>query len=64
MGNHLFYKPNGSDNLSETARFFIGGMIKYARETSIIMAATFNSYKAYLIGREAPICSRMGAQKP
>ncbi len=59
-GNHLFYKPNGSDNLSETARFFIGGMIKYARETSIIMAATFNSYKAYLIGREAPIVRGWG----
>ncbi|MBU2515077.1 glutamine synthetase family protein [bacterium] len=59
-GNHLFYKPNESDNLSETARYFIGGMIKYARETSIIMAATFNSYKAYVIGKEAPIVRGWG----
>ncbi len=59
-GNHLFYKPNGSDNLSELGRYFIGGIIKYARETSIVMAATFNSYKAYVVGKEAPILRGWG----
>lgn len=59
-GNHLFYQPNGSGNLSETARQFIGGIIKYARETSIVMAATFNSYKAYVVGKEAPIIRGWG----
>jgi glutamine synthetase len=59
-GNHLFYKQNGSNNLSETARQFIGGIIKYSRETSIVMAATFNSYKAYVVGREAPIVRGWG----
>ncbi len=59
-GNHLFYKQNGSDNLSEIARQFIGGIIKYARETSIVMAATFNSYKAYVVGKEAPIVRGWG----
>jgi glutamine synthetase len=61
-GNHLFYKPNGSDNLSETARMFTGGILKYARETSIVMAATFNSYKAYVVGREAPIARGWGVR--
>jgi glutamine synthetase len=59
-GKPLFYQPNGSDNLSETARWFIGGILKYARETSIVMAATFNSYKAYVVAREAPIARGWG----
>ncbi|HPA15536.1 MAG TPA: glutamine synthetase family protein [Desulfobacterales bacterium] len=59
-GNHLFYQPDTSDNLSETARRFIGGILKYARETSIVMAATFNSYKAYVVGKEAPIARGWG----
>ncbi len=59
-GNYLFYQPNASGNLSDTARQFIGGILKYARETSIIMAATFNSYKAYVVGKEAPISRGWG----
>ena len=58
--NHLFYEPNTPGNLSETARQFIGGILKYARETSIVMAAIFNSYKAYVVGKEAPISRGWG----
>ncbi|MFH2045733.1 MAG: glutamine synthetase family protein [Pseudomonadota bacterium] len=53
--NHVFYDATAPNNLSKTAHHFIGGILKYARETSIIMAATFNSYKAYVVGKEAPI---------
>lgn len=59
-GTSLFYDQNSSDHLSELARYFIGGILKYARETSIIMAATFNSYKAYVVGKEAPIVRGWG----
>lgn len=59
-GNYVFHQPDVSDNLSETAHQFIGGILKYARETSIIMAATFNSYKAYVVGKEAPIVRGWG----
>jgi glutamine synthetase len=59
-GNHLFYQPNVPGNLSDTARQFTGGILKYARETSIIMAAIFNSYKAYVAGKEAPISRGWG----
>jgi len=59
-GNHMFYDKQDDSNLSETARQFIGGIIKYARETSIVMAATFNSYKAYVVGKEAPIVRGWG----
>ncbi len=59
-GNHLFYDDEAEHKLSTTARHFIGGILKYARETSIIMAATFNSYKAYVVGKEAPIVRSWG----
>jgi glutamine synthetase len=58
-GRNLFYKKTG-DHLSHLAKQFIGGILKYARETSIIMASTFNSYKAYVIEREAPIVRNWG----
>jgi glutamine synthetase len=54
-GNNLFYDKKAEFNLSKAARQFIGGILKYARETSIIMASTLNSYKAYVLDREAPI---------
>jgi glutamine synthetase len=59
-GRNLFYQEGGEYNLSKTIRQFIGGIIKYARETSIVMASTFNSYKAYVIEREAPVVRGWG----
>jgi len=59
-GKNLFYKKSVGHDLSDLAKYFIGGILKYARETSIIMASTFNSYKAYVIEREAPIVRNWG----
>lgn len=59
-GKPLFYDEEAPENLSTLARQFIAGILKYARETSIIMASTFNSYKAYVIGKEAPIVRGWG----
>ncbi|MBC2717693.1 MAG: glutamine synthetase [Desulfobacteraceae bacterium] len=59
-GHHLFFDPGEKNELSTLARQFIAGIVKYARETSIIMASTFNSYKAYVIGKEAPIVRGWG----
>lgn len=59
-GKNLFYQIDGKYSLSKTARQFIGGILKYARETSIIMASTFNSYKAYVVEREAPVIRGWG----
>ena len=59
-GKNLFYQPKAKHNLSKTARQFIGGIVKYARETSIVMASTFNSYKAYVVEREAPVVRGWG----
>ena len=42
------------------ARYFIGGILKYARETSIIMASTVNSYRAYVMEKETPVVKGWG----
>jgi glutamine synthetase len=59
-GKNLFYQAKAENNLSKTAQQFMGGIIKYARETSIVMASTFNSYKAYVVEREAPVVRGWG----
>jgi len=61
-GQNMFYSSDTPYNLSEIARQFIGGIIKYARETSIIMASIYNSYKAYIIEKEAPITIGWGVK--
>ena len=59
-GNNVFYDGDAEHNIGAIARQFIGGILRYARETSIIMASTFNSYKAYVSEREAPIICNWG----
>ena len=59
-GNNAFYDPAAEGNIGRIARQFIAGILKYARETSIVMASTFNSYKAYVIEREAPVVRNWG----
>jgi glutamine synthetase len=59
-GRNLFYDPDAENDFSLFGRRFIGGILKYARETSIIMASTYNSYKAYVLEREAPIIRGWG----
>lgn len=54
-GNNVFYGKDEEYHLSRQARQFIAGILKYARQTSIIMASTYNSYKAYVAEREAPM---------
>ena len=59
-GNNLFYDSNAEYHLSTRMRHFIGGILKYARESTIILASTLNSYKAYIMDREAPIIRGWG----
>ena len=59
-GKNLFSDGDQPHDISELARHFIGGILKYARETSLIMASTYNSYKAYVLAREAPIVRGWG----
>ncbi|MEM2266016.1 MAG: glutamine synthetase [Hadesarchaea archaeon] len=52
---NFFYDPKGKYQLSELALYFIGGLLKYAREMCAILASSVNSYKRLVPGYEAPV---------
>ncbi len=52
---NLFFDPEGYACLSQTCRYFIGGLLKHARALSAIVAPTVNSYKRLVPGYEAPV---------
>jgi glutamine synthetase len=55
-GKHnAFYDAKDADFLSETAKYFIAGQLKHAREISSIFAQWVNSYKRLVPGYEAPV---------
>ncbi|MDI6884527.1 MAG: glutamine synthetase, partial [Hadesarchaea archaeon] len=55
QGKNVFYDPKGPYKLSKSALHFIGGILKYARETCAILASSVNSYKRLVPGYEAPV---------
>ena len=54
-GKSAFYDPRGPYKLSKIAFHFIGGLLKYAKETCAILASSVNSYKRLVPGYEAPV---------
>ena len=54
-GKPLFYDANGYALLSDTARWYIGGVLKHAPALLAICAPTTNSYRRLVPGFEAPI---------
>ncbi len=52
---NAFYNPKDKDFLSETAKYFIAGQLKHAREISSVFAQWVNSYKRLVPGYEAPV---------
>ncbi len=54
-GEPLFYDESGYAGLSETAIYYIGGLLKHAHAVLAFAAPTTNSYKRLLPGYEAPI---------
>ncbi len=54
-GQNIFYDPKGYALLSETAQYYIGGLLKHANALMAFCAPTVNSYKRLVPGFEAPV---------
>lgn len=61
-GKNAFYDPNGKFQLSETALYFIGGLLKHAPAFTAITNPLVNSYKRLVPGYEAPVYITWSAQ--
>ena len=53
-GTNTFFDRDEPHQLSQTARYFIGGLLYYIKEMSCILNPTVNSYKRLVPGYEAP----------
>jgi glutamine synthetase len=53
-GKNAFYDPKGKKQLSGTAFYYIGGLLKHAKAITRIANPTINSYKRLVPGYEAP----------
>ena len=54
-GENAFYDPKGEKGLSDTARYYIGGVLRYAKDDCAVLASWVNSYKRLVPGYEAPV---------
>jgi glutamine synthetase len=54
-GRNQFFDADDSHHLSPTARAFIAGLLRHARELSAVFAQWVNSYKRLVPGYEAPV---------
>jgi len=54
-GKNLCFDPKGYACLSQTCRYFIGGLLEHARALSAVVSPTVNSYKRLVPGYEAPV---------
>ncbi|MBC7959488.1 MAG: type I glutamate--ammonia ligase [Vallitaleaceae bacterium] len=53
-GNNVFYDPQDKNKLSQTAYYFMGGLLKHIKAVTAITNPTVNSYKRLVPGFEAP----------
>jgi len=54
-GRDVTGNAKSPDGLSTTGRAFVSGLLMRARDMCLVTAATVNSYKAYVLHREAPV---------
>jgi len=54
-GTNLFFDKNGYALISQTAKYYIGGLLKHAPALMAFCAPTTNSYKRLVPGYEAPV---------
>jgi glutamine synthetase len=54
-GEPLFFSESGYAGLSDTARWYVGGLLRHAAAILAFAAPTTNSYKRLVPGYEAPV---------
>ncbi len=54
-GENAFYDPETAMNISDLARFFVGGLIEHVSAITAIANPLINSYKRLVSGFEAPV---------
>ncbi|MDR0847395.1 MAG: type I glutamate--ammonia ligase [Lactobacillales bacterium] len=54
-GKNVFFDENGDMQLSDTARYFVAGLVKHAKAITAVANPTVNSYKRLVPGYEAPV---------
>jgi len=54
-GKNLFFQLGGYGDVSKTALYYIGGLLKHAEALCALIAPTTNSYRRLVPGYEAPI---------
>ncbi|MBT8378302.1 MAG: type I glutamate--ammonia ligase [Ignavibacteria bacterium] len=59
-GKNIFYKKGAYANLSETGKYFIGGLLKHGQAVSALTNPSTNSYKRLVPGFEAPVALTFG----
>jgi glutamine synthetase len=52
---NAFFDPDGAMNISDLARFFVGGLIEHANAITAVANPLINSYKRLVSGFEAPV---------
>jgi glutamine synthetase len=59
-GEGLFFDAKGEHRLSDTARQFLGGLVRYLPELFLLLAPHLNSYKRFVPGLFTPLNNSWG----